>query len=92
METYPAQIGYRFNERGDRCVGTLINRAAIDTQTGKQASPDATFTIEAQDNGTYAVTMRGGHRSGTRYATYTNLRDAQIAGIRWASRRFRVPA
>ena len=90
-KTYPAQIVFTESDRGHRWVGRLVNRSAIDSQTGKVASPDAMFLIcENEETGRCVVTMRGGHRSGTRYANYASVSEAQAAGIRWAGRRFRV--
>jgi hypothetical protein len=87
---YPAQIIYRANERGDHWTGRLLNPNAIDTQTGKRASEYACFVIQERPNGSCTTMSTGGFRGGERYRNYASLREAQIAGIRWAARRFKV--
>jgi hypothetical protein len=87
---YPAQIVYQTNERGDRWVGRLLNPKAIDTQTGARAESEARFVIEERPDGRCTTQSTGGIRGGERYNNYASLREAQIAGIRWAARRFKV--
>lgn len=79
-------------------VGRLLNSEAIDRHTGQRArltariadrSPGGLSTVEA-----YELMTRGAHPGSTRYRTFDNLTDAQMAGVAWARRRFymEVPA
>ena len=97
MTTYPAQIVFVESDRGHRWVGRLLRPdLALDTQTGRPVALGASrplyLVVEDPQTGRCVVTMQGGARGGRRYRTYQSVTEAQIAGIRWAGRRFRVSA
>lgn len=92
---YPAQIVFFEVENvlgPRRWRGRLLRpSAALDTQTGKLVTGTPFFNIEERADGKCHVVMQGGHKGGRRYALHPNVTAAQKAGIRWASRRFRIP-
>lgn len=97
MTTYPAQIVFVESDSGHRWVGRLLNPgAAVDSRTGRPVAQTASrplyLVVEDPKTGRCVVTMQGGARGGRRYRTYPSVTEAQIAGIRWAGRRFRVSA
>jgi hypothetical protein len=95
--TYPAQIVFVESDRGHRWVGRLLRPdLAVDAQTGHpvaHAAPRPLFlVVEDPETGRCVATMQGGARGGRRYRSFPSVTEAQIAGIRWAARRFRVSA
>lgn len=95
-DTYPAQIVFVESDRGHRWTGRLLRQSAcIDTtRNGRPVTWTPHFDIdEDPDTGRCTVTMNGGSTvHSRRYAHYPSVTAAQKAGIRWAGRRFRVPA
>ncbi len=91
MKTIGAQIVFVESDAGHRWTGRLLNaRACIDSAHGKPVTGRPRFDIVEGANGSFVVTMQGGHRGGRRYTSYPSLTEAQVAGIRWAARRFRI--
>ena len=97
MKTHPASIVFTENERVDgpkRWQGRLLLKSVcIDTETGRPVTWEPIFDIEERQDGRYHVAMQGGpDKGGRRYTTLPSLTAAQEHGIRWAGRRFRIPA
>lgn len=94
MKTYPAELVFT-EQRVGRWRGRLLNlRQAFDVTSGR-ARPVAAqplYLIEESEGGRFVVTMQGGKPGGRRYRTFPTLSAAQLAGVRWAGRRFRIPA
>ncbi len=95
---FPAQIVFTEVEQvlgPRRWRGRLLNPlACVDTESGKPVTWTPIFDIvEDAKTGKCVVTMQGGpDRGGRRYANHLSVSEAQRAGIRWASRRFRIEA
>lgn len=97
MTTYPAQIVFVESDSGHRWVGRLLRPdLALDVQTGRPVAQGASrpfFLVEENpETGRCTATMQGGARGGRRYRSFPSVTEAQIVGIRWAGRRFRVSA
>ncbi len=96
MKSFPAQIVFEESERVDRprqWHGRLLRPSAVvDLETGKPVTGSPSFRIEERKDGSCHVVMQGGHQSGRRYSIHLDVVTAQTAGIRWAGRRFRIPA
>jgi hypothetical protein len=100
--TYPAQIVFTEvdNVLGPRkWTGRLLRRSAcLDVAHDKDRPRGVTWIpyfdiVENTETGWCTVTMNGGNTpSSLRYAHYRGVTAAQKAGIRWAARRFRIPA
>ena len=102
-KTRPAQIVFRQDDRfraddpdGGHWIGRLLNPdVALDSQASMRpvlrgwSAPIYEITSHTGKN--FHVKMRGRDRSGTRYAWFDTVDDAQAHGIKWAARRFRVP-
>lgn len=96
MRRHAAELVWIESARGGSWDGHLLGaREAIDRHTGQSARYWATIRTVTYDGvPTYRLTTRGDHPSSTRYRTFYNLTEAQMAGMRWAARRFyiEVPA
>jgi hypothetical protein len=100
--SYPAQIVFTEVDRvlGPRTwTGRLLRRSAcVDVAGYKGRVRAVTWTphfdiVEDPGTGRCTVTLNGGPtRHSRRYANYHDVTAAQEAGIRWAGRRFRIPA
>ena len=100
--TYPAQIVFTEVDRVDaprRWIGRLLRSSAcLDVGNYKRRPRAVAWTprfdiTEDPETGRCTVTMNGGPTPHSRrYASYGSITAAQTAGIRWAGRRFRVPA
>jgi hypothetical protein len=102
--TYPAQIV--FAEVDDvtgprRWTGRLLRQSAcvdVGWRGGAERPRPVTWCpkfdiTENAQTGRCAVRMNGGNTpSSLRYQSYADVNAAMKAGIRWAARRFRVPA
>jgi hypothetical protein len=94
MNSYPAQIVFTESDRGHRWIGRLLRpSAAVDVQRGCRPVHGSPFFLIEQNvaTGRCTATMQGSYKSGRRYASYASVTEAQLAGIRWAGRRFRIP-
>lgn len=92
---YPAQIVFTEDDRGGRWHGRLLRRSAcLDTQRyNRPVTWIPIFDIKEGQDGRFHVTMQGGpDKGGRRHTTHKTLTAAQKHGIRWASRRFRIPS
>lgn len=100
--SYPAQIVFTEvdNVLGPRkWTGRLLRRSAsVDAAQYKSRHRAVTWIpyfdiVEHPETGRCTVTMNGGPTSHSkRYAHHGDVTAAQKAGIRWAARRFRIPA
>ena len=97
--SYPAQIVFTEvdNVLGPRrWTGRLLRRSAcVDVaRHNREVTWCPRFDIvENPKTGTCTITMNGGPTPHSlRYANYPDVTAAQKAGIRWASRRFRIPS
>lgn len=95
----PAQIVFTESDKGHFWRGRLLRRTkAVDVAWGKDRARPVTWQpyfdiTENPDTGRCTAKMNGGPGlGGIRYATFPNVTEAQKAGVRWAARRFRVPA
>lgn len=98
--SYPAQIVFTEVDGvlgPRRWQGRLLRRSAC-IDVGRSKPRQITWTpyfdiAEDPDGDWCTVKMNGGPtRSSIRYACYWDVTAAQEAGIRWAGRRFRIPA
>jgi hypothetical protein len=92
MKTYPAQIVFT-EQRPGVWRGRLLRRdGVIDTQRHDLPVHGTPRWDIEQGSTCFSVLMQGSRCGGRRYRTFKTLDEAQAAGIRWAGRRFRVPA
>ena len=95
--SFPAQIVFTEIESVDsprRWRGRLLRPAAcIDVETRRPVTWTPLFDIEENaQTGRCTITIQGGPSAGgRRYAAHPDVTTAQLAGIRWAARRFRIP-
>lgn len=100
--TYPAQIVFTEVDnvtKPRKWTGRLLRRSAsVDASQYKSRQRAVTWIpyfdiVEHPETGRCTVTMNGGPTPHSlRYAHYADVTAEQKAGIRWAARRFRVPA